>query len=158
MSKLVKAIGYCSTATREQARQNHNIETQKKQIEEAAQRLNVEIVEWFEQTGFGEGRNYSGQNSAIKYCQSNPDVKYLFIARPDRLGRSLEDFFVWNRMFRNLGVAIKTADAETLGYSVTENFLQTINIAMSGFGSRAHSEAIKRGLQRKKELEKNMVE
>jgi DNA invertase Pin-like site-specific DNA recombinase len=158
MSELVKAIGYCSTATREQARQNHSIETQRKKIEEAAQRLNVEIVEWFEQTGAGESRNNFGQKSAEKYCQSNPDVQYLFVAHLDRLGSSIDDFFVWNRKFRNLGVSIKMANAETLGDSVKENFLQAIQVAVKEIGFRTHSEAIKRGLRRNKELERSMVE
>jgi DNA invertase Pin-like site-specific DNA recombinase len=156
MSKLVKAIGYCGTATKEQARQNHSVETQKKQIEEAAKRLNVEIVEWFERAGTGDSWDYSGQISAAKYCQSNPDVKYLFITRPDRLGRSLENFFFWNKAFKNLGVTIKMANAESLEDSPVESFMQQTLSVVGEFASRAHSEAVKRGLRRKKELETSM--
>jgi DNA invertase Pin-like site-specific DNA recombinase len=151
MSKLNnKAIGYCRVAVTNDIDQVERLQSQKNQIIEAAKHLNVEIVKWFEQVGYEPvAFPYSSLSEALRYCEEHP-VKSLFVAKADRISRSMEEFYFWKVSFERVGVTIKMADAKWSNETLTHftEILQTMQTRLYG---EQHVERVKKAMLRKAE-------
>src|ERR1700689_1929419 len=106
MGDQTKAIGYCRVAAQKQSRGYSNLDIQRRQIEGIAKRLNLTIVEYFAQVGHEPVTfPYDTLGKALKFCKAKSDIKYLVIAKPDRLTRSLEEYLFWKISFKRAGVS-----------------------------------------------------
>ena len=110
-SNSLRAVAYCRVASATQIDQNQSIETQKRLINEAAQKAGIEIEQWFE--AVGETSPYQlGQKQrkvlkdAHDYCSTH-QVSHLFITSPDRLSRLSTDYCEWERKFQRVGTVVK---------------------------------------------------
>jgi DNA invertase Pin-like site-specific DNA recombinase len=116
-----KAIGYCRVAARKQTGRSLSIQAQKQQIVEAARKLNIEIVEWFEQIGREAVTfPFSNLDKALDYCKANPDIKYLLVTKLDRVSRQIDRYYFWKTAFERIGVTIQLTD-ETMPTSTIED-------------------------------------
>jgi DNA invertase Pin-like site-specific DNA recombinase len=154
MSKKVKAIGYVRVASRTtETGQDKSFAKQKEQILKAAKLSNIEIVEWFMQSGY-EPMHYPYQalDKALEYCEANAEVQYLVVAAPSRLARQLEQFQYWKVAFERVGVGIASIDLD----SVTQMycFSNSIVVMPSGLqdkNKRAQIEQILQPMKAKEE-------
>ena len=146
-----KAIGYCRVAATKQVRGYSNLDFQRRQIEEIANRLNLKIVEYFAQVGHEPVTfPYDTLGKALKYCKANPDLKYLVIAKPDRLTRSLEEYLFWKISFKRAGVSIVSSSEPD---SPMSDFVENLHMMMGQLEHERRSEMVKRAIQRKKAQE-----
>ncbi len=176
MSKSTKAIAYCRIATTHQTDQNLSLEAQKHQIAKAAKKLNIEIIKWFEEIGSGSGRSNTALQQAVEYCIGNKDIQHLLVARPDRISRSIADFYYWESAFYPRGINIIFPDHDTavqelanmearefnirngMGIaktitlnSPTERFMEELMVLIAKYDSELLKERVKAGLRRKKQ-------
>lgn len=148
-----KAIGYCRVAAIKQTKGYSNLDTQKQQIEKIAKSLNLEIVELFEQVRHEPITSPNDTlGKALKYCKANSDIKFLIIVKPDRISRSLEEYIFWKTSFSRAGVTIiSTFNSEP--NSPVECFMDSLYVMIGQLDYIHRSEAIKRGIQAKKDRE-----
>ena len=131
----IKAIGYVRVTNAAQTKRVTSIEMQKRQIVETANNLGLEIVEWFEQVGYKPVTfTHDTLSKALKYCNAEPDIKYLLVANTTRISRSLDHYLFWKIAFERAGVAIKIADGSDLD-SPIGTFMEAITKMMSQYKS-----------------------
>ena len=149
-----KAIAYCRTASASQLEAVEKLHRQKEQIKEAAKRLNIEVIRWFEQVGQAEKAKfpYASLGEVMGYCKSHPEIKTLLVTQPDRIARSYEEMIFWKVSFKRIGVTIMAADKKE-AISPMEQFMEHLKYMVGQLDHQHRSEAIKRGFQRKKERE-----
>lgn len=135
----IKAVGYIRSAISTKEEQDESLEKQKVQIEKVAKRLNMEIVKYFEQVGF-EPILYRMDTlgKALEYCEANPSIEYLVVAKTARLARSLEDYVYWRIAFERIGVKIKVADGSDLN-STIGTFMKAITTMMDKYEDERNS-------------------
>ena len=123
-----------------------------------AKEQGIDVVEWFEQVG-AEPMHYPYQalDKALEYCENNVKVEYLLVADMNRISRSLAPYIYWTMSFDRIGVDIKSI-ASPDDLSPLDGFMERLMSVQSQLERQLHSDAIKRGLQRKKLAEKPMEE
>lgn len=152
-SKQVRAVGYCRVAVTGEYDQVEKLQIQKQQINEAAKRLNFEIVQIFEQIGHEPASfPYSELSEVLGYCESDPNIKFLVVTKPDRISRSIKEFYFWKISFERIGVTIKYADDIEID-SPMSDFVEKLHIMMGQLEHERLSERVKRGIQAKKAQE-----
>lgn len=126
-----KAIAYIRVAKPVQIEDAISGEKQKQQILEATKRLNVEIDEWFLEEGHKPMHfPYQVLDKALEYCQDNPDIKYLFVATPDRLSRSSEVFHYWKVAFERIDVFLKLSDETKPATTIEDSIIEDAYLCM----------------------------
>jgi predicted site-specific integrase-resolvase len=145
-----KAFAYVRVKSNQSDFRNSLIR-QKKQINETANRLNIEIVEWIEQLG---GSTKMGKNKylldGLKLAAKNPDVKYILVCSPDRLSRNFQQLMLWLVCIKNLNLVLLMPGSASLdGQSPEEILMNRLAAFSTDYHSRIRSAMIKRGNQKK---------
>lgn len=154
MSTRTKAIGYVRVATTKQTLEDcDNIVAQKQMITKAADDMEIDIVQWFEELGAKSmDEPYPVLNKALEYCKHNTDITYLVVSDISRISRFLAQSIYWTMCFERIGVTIKNiANPDEL--SPLDSFIERLTAVASQLEHQIRSDAVKRGLRLKKERE-----
>jgi site-specific DNA recombinase len=109
---IIQAIAICRVSTHEQ-RDNNSLDRQEESVQNAAQRLGVEIIRtWSGDASSKVGKNVKRKdlNEAFAFCKANRRVKYLIVDEVDRFMRSTGEMFYWMTKFdQEAGVVVHFA-------------------------------------------------
>ena len=148
MEKLKIAVAFMRTANENQNEQNPATKTQRAAIEDYANKQGIKIATYLDNVANSGEETLNG---VLGYCKSNPDIKYLIVSDSTRISRNLQKYTYWKARFKQTGVEIisvkNTHDTPVAMFM--ENLLQLF----SQYDNQMRSEAVRRGLQRKKEQE-----
>lgn len=151
--KYKNAVAYTRIASNmPESELSNALNSQKIIIRELANNCCMEIVEWFEQIGGKAAATPKTQlNEVFVYCRANPDVKFVVVSHPDRICRNITTYNYWKKKFKSLGVKIVTPYTDSLDEDTPiEVFMETIVLGASSYQRSTHSQAVKRGLEAKK--------
>jgi DNA invertase Pin-like site-specific DNA recombinase len=137
-----KAVTYSRVATQEQAQQGYSLELQREQLKEYAEKNNLEIVREFSDIESSVGDKRQGFQEMLKFLEDSENCKTILVTKADRLCRD-----------------IKTLSELQAKYTVitvncgADNMINQVQIILTQNYSAYQSECIKKGLQKRKEVE-----
>lgn len=146
----IKAVGYARVSTKDQEREGYSIPSQKKLIQEYAEKNGFELVRIFceSETAKVAGRNQF--NSMLEFFNLNADVKVLLVEKTDRIYRNLKDYTTLDPETRGLTMHL-IKENEILGKDSRshQKFIHGIKVLMAKNYSDNLSEEVKKGMLEK---------
>lgn len=120
---MKQAIALCRVSTHRQSAENHSLEKQWANVQKAAERLEVPIVNhWKLATSSKAGVNLNRKDlrEALAYCSKHKSVKYCIIDEVDRLMRSIKEYYWFKVEFERRGVRLVFASDPDLSEETQE--------------------------------------
>jgi DNA invertase Pin-like site-specific DNA recombinase len=154
MATIIKAVALLRSANTNQAHQNTALLNQYECVEKYAQKHKLEIKTVIDNEQIYEGQIKTASKlmrEVYNFCKSNPDVKHILVTDPTRISRDYDEYSNWKTFFKAIGVSIVTVNTSRQPVdSPTEQFMANLMEVMSQYDTARRSEAVRRGLQRKK--------
>ena len=106
------AVAQCRVSTLEQKEEGNSLEAQEKYIYECADKLEAKIVKmWSLNVSSRKGKNLARKDlhEIYQYCKDNKNIKYYILDEVDRFMRSVDEYFYWKVVFKQIGVRLAFA-------------------------------------------------
>lgn len=145
------AVVYSRVGTKEQATKGYSLKVQQKECEKFIHSKGLKIIKYFSDIGSANGIRRQGLQDLLTFCKNNQNqVKYVVIARLDRLCRSLVDYVKFADLLDSLGIKI-LINGEKNEFDAAGNLQRNFLLKIMNFENELISERIKTGIQRRKE-------
>lgn len=148
MEKLKIAVAFTSTANKNQVKQSESIDSQIATIEAYAEKHGFLVEAYFDNFVFEAKEMLNG---VLGFCKGCPDINYLIVSDSTRISRGFHEYAYWKAQFKQAGVEIISVKSDD-DWPMAK-FMEGIAEMMSQLESESRSEAVRRGLRRKKEQE-----